>query len=303
MKKFYMVSGLATVMVGCAFNASATFTDVYYTIANPANASGGQYNGTSGYQDLDSLNVKFGGNSYNGIFSGGIYITQPAQPAAQNDPTMPESYLTVCTDFLGTLYLGKTYKYSDPASTFTTVLSTQNGQTGGGIDPNWINPAQAIQNAAHIFYTYGDIGNGGINTAVGGTPLTVDQMAALQVAIWIALYDTTGTGAVDPSGTFQYLSTGVTDPINGFVTQYLSSLDGSYLNTGYLLQPDPLSGPGRTQGNSDGQLPQELLMGSQIAQGQGNPSVPEPTTIFAAAALLLPLGASTIRILRKSKNN
>jgi hypothetical protein len=234
MKKFYTMCSLATVTVGCAFNASASFTDVYYTISNPANTPGGQYNGTSGYQDLDSLNVKFGVNSYSGIFSGGIYITQPTSPASQNDSTMPENYLTVCTDFLGTLYLGKTYKYSDPASPFTTVLSTQNGQTG----------------------------------------------------------------AVDTSGTFQFLSTSANyTALNGYVTAYLSGLNGGYNNTGYLLQPDPLNS---AQGNSDGQLPQELLMGSSIIQQQGNPSpVPEPTTVFAAASLLLPLGASTLRILRR----
>ncbi|HMD54297.1 MAG TPA: hypothetical protein VKJ65_07110, partial [Phycisphaerae bacterium] len=89
--------------------------------------------------------------------------------------------------------------------------------------------------------------------------------------------------------------------ISSYVTADLLGLTGGYNNTGYLLQPDPLSGSGDTQGNPDGQLPQELLMGSSALPGYSSP-VPEPSTVLAGALLLLPLGASAIRILRKSKS-
>jgi len=55
-----------------------------------------------------------------------------------------------------------------------------------------------------------------------------------------------------------------------------------------LLVPDPTLGH---QGNSDNEDPQELMYSS----------VPEPATILAGILLLLPLGASTIRNLRKSQ--
>jgi hypothetical protein len=297
------LSAVAVAMVGGVLSASAT-VDVGYQISNPANVNGNAYDGTSGYQDLDTVNVSFKvgitTTTYNGVFAGGIAITKESETTG--GPTMPQNYLSVCTDFLGTLYLGKTYEYSAPASSFSTVL----GQPGGGgIDPGWNNPAKAIQNASQIFYQYGDVGAGGINTAVGGTKLNVNQMAALQVAIWIALYDTTGSGTINTSGPFQLLSSGPTSSyssIIGYVNSDLSGLNGGYFNTGYLLQPDlTLADP--TQGNSDHQVPQELLMGSSnTGGGSGNGSVPEPTTVLAGALLLIPLGASAIRILRKSKN-
>jgi hypothetical protein len=270
------LAAVAVVAGGGVFNASAAF-DVYYQIAN---TSGGP--GDSGYQDLDNVNVQFNGTQYNNILSGGIAIQEISQTGG---PAMPKNYLTVCTDFMGSLYLGSTYKYSAPASSFSTVLGQP---THGGIAPPWNNPSKAIQNAAQIFYTYGDIGAGGINTG-SGTALSADQMAALQVAIWIALYDTTSGGTVNTSGPFQLL--GGPSDLAGIVATDINNLDGNYNNTGYLLQPDPLNS---TQGNGDGQLPQELLMGS---------AVPEPATVLAGLMLAIPLGVSTVRILRKQKTN
>jgi hypothetical protein len=286
-------SVVAVAIVSGVFCAHATVYDVGYNIAN---TSGGASAGSSGWQDLDKVNVQFNGTTYNGVFAGGIAITK--QSETPGGPTMPQNYLSVCTDFLGTLYLGKTYQYSAPASSFNTVL----GQPGGGgIDPHWNNPALAIQNASQIFYKYGDIGSGGINTGTA-TALNVNQMAALQVAIWIALYDTTGSGTINTSGPFQLLSTGPSSSyssIIGYVNSDLSGLNGQYFNTGYLLQPDSTLG---YQGNADNQLPQELLMGSSNSGGgSGNGSVPEPTTVLAGVLLLIPLGASAIRILRKSQ--
>jgi len=292
------LSMVAAAMASGVLSASATVYDVGYDIAN---TSGGASAGTSGYQDLDTVDVKFNGTTYNGVFAGGIAITE--QNETSGGPTMPQNYLSVCTDFLGTLYLGKTYQYTAPASSFSTVLG-QNGGTGGGIDPSWNNPALAIQNASQIFYQYGDVGSGGINTGTG-TKLNVTQMAALQVAIWIALYDTIGNGTINTSGPFQLLSTDpssimacVTTDLTGLNGGLLAGHTGGYLNTGYLLQPDLTLG---CQGNGDGQLPQELLMGSS-GSGGGNSggSVPEPATVLAGALLLIPLGASAVRILRKS---
>jgi hypothetical protein len=247
---------------------------VDYTIANASDSAT-----TSGYQYLESVDVSFSSdNGFSGdVFAGGIYITQSG-----NNPTMPQSYLTVCTDFEGSLYLGKTYQYSAPGTSFSTVLS-QTG--GGGIAPAWTNPSEAIQNAAKIFNTYGDISSTGISTQ-----LSAVQMSALQVAIWIALYDTESNGSINLSGPFQFIAGGTTDgsAIQTDINTYLSGLTGNYSYSGSLLQPDPLNS---TQGNSDGSLPQELLIGC----------VPEPSTVLAGAMLLLPLGASTIRILRKSR--
>jgi hypothetical protein len=115
-------------------------------------------------------------------------------------------------------------------------------------------------------------------------------MAGLQLAVWEALYDTTSSGKVTVNGSsrFQVLAGGDAAAI-ALANTYLAALNGqsqvgNFNYGGYLLYPSP---PG-TQGNSDGEPPQELFV-----------AVPEPTTLIAGALLLLPCGAGTIRVLRK----
>jgi hypothetical protein len=50
------------------------------------------------------------------------------------------------------------------------------------------------------------------------------------------------------------------------------------------------------EGLCNGEPVQELLLRTQDA-----PPVPEPTTMIAGALLLLPFGASTLRVLRKHR--
>jgi hypothetical protein len=254
-------------MVGCVFSASA---DVY--------------NKVGGTSDLEQFNIDFDKTTYNDVNAGGEQISQPGGKDPINN-SMPLNYVSVCVDFLGTLYVGSTYAYTAPAVSFA-------GQTG--IDPAWNDPTVAIQNADQLFLTYGDIGAGGINTG-SGTKLTVDQMAALQLAVWMALYDTVSTGknSVDITSSKTYTPefqvTGGSATAISLAESWVATLTGNYKNVGSLLQPDPTLG---YQGNRDCQDPQELLYCS----------VPEPATILAGALLLLPLGVSTIRNLRKSKS-
>ena len=210
---------------------------------------------------LESFNVAIDNTSINGALAGGILIKQ-ISPA---DAAMPASYVTVCTDIEGTLYLGQNYVYDTPVSPFSGKTGVKPAWGDGSADGS---AAKAIQNAAHIFYTYGQLTSGGI----GGN---TEQMAALQLAVWEALYNTTADGSVN--GTRFTVSSG----------------DGNYTYTGYLLSPDPLSGV-----NADGEPPQELL----IADGDpqlGVQPVPESPTVIAGVLLLLPFAASTFRILRK----
>jgi hypothetical protein len=255
---------MVAAMVGCVFSASA---DVYYKIG-----------GTS---DLQQFNIDFDHTTYNNVNVGGEQISQPGGKDPINN-SMPLNYVSVCVDFLGTLYVGSTYAYTAPAVSFA-------GQTG--IDPNWNNPTMAIQNADQLFLTYGDLGSGGMGT--GGKTMSVEDMAALQLAVWMALYDTGSTGkvTVNSSSEFYMSTSGNSGNDTAAITlacQWVATLTGNYKNVGSLLQPDPTLG---YQGNRDCQDPQELLYCS----------VPEPATILAGVLLLLPLGVSTIRNIRKSK--
>jgi len=250
--------------------------------------------------DLETFNLEYNGpTSYpsgpvgtvtlNSALVGGIQISKVSGGAG-----LPSAYTTVCTDLGGSVYLGSSYGYD---------LDTFSGQTG--IDPNWglnaytagynssllkIEQGEAIQNAAHIFYTYN-------NYLTSGTP---SQMAALQLAVWQAVYDTTQSGtvasigsALSSSARFAVTGGGDSSAIS-LANTMLTGLNGSYGLTGDLFFPDPNT----TQGNPDGNPVQELLMRTQDAT-----PVPEPTTMLAGAMLLLPFGASTLRILRKNRKS
>jgi hypothetical protein len=263
-----LVRSLAVVVaiVACVFNASA---DVYYKIG-----------GTS---DLQQFNIDFNSKTYDNVNAGGEQISQTGTGHTVNN-SMPLNYVSVCVDFLGSLYVGSTYAYTAPAISFA-------GQSG--IDPNWNNPTIAIQNADQLFLTHGDLGSGGMGT--GGSTMSVEDMAALQLAVWMSLYDTgvNGQVTVNSSSEFYMSISGNSGKDTAAITlaeSWVASLTGNYHNVGSLLQPDPTLG---YQGNKDNQDPQELLFSS----------VPEPATILAGALLLLPLGVSTIRNLRKSKAN
>jgi hypothetical protein len=232
----------------------------------PARASVTYLIGNGG---LESFNVTIDGNSINGALAGGISIQKMG-----GDASMPASYVTVCTDIEGTLYLGQSYEYATPVTPFS-------GQSG--VNPKWGDgsndgsAAKAIQNAAYLFYNYSNL----TPTGIGGS---AEQMAALQLAVWEALYDTTASGSV--TGTRFAVSGGDASAI-ALAGSLLSGLDGSYNLTGYLLYPTQGSGV-----NANGEPPQELLIAIPV---------PESPTVIAGALLLLPFAASTFRILRRNK--
>jgi hypothetical protein len=124
-----------------------------YTISD-----GGLQNGWNLYIDG---NQDGGGNA----LVGGIRLTEVGNPA--------NTFVSVCTDIKGVVYLGSSYNY---------VAYPFAGQTG--LNPTWGNtPAfagQAIQNAAYIFDQHKTVLNGNDNA----------QKAALQMAVWEVLYDT-----------------------------------------------------------------------------------------------------------------
>jgi hypothetical protein len=288
---FVRLFAVVAVVAGCAFSASATVADVSYTIANANVGASKVANGnTSAYQDLDQFDIEFGTTTYNNIYAGGIMISQPKG----SSDGLPNNYVSVCTDFLGSLYLGQTYKYLGQTVPVTSTTT--------GIAPAW-SSTSSFTLASELFNTYGDIGSGGIGTGSGPT-LTVEDMAALQLAVWMVLYDTTTTtknnittAAVNyTSGEFQVASgvNGDSDAI-ALAEQWVGGLTLNYSNIDSLLKPDLSLG---SQNNKNGHDPQELMYASVPIS-----SVPEPATILAGILLLLPMGVSTIRNLRKSQVN
>lgn len=280
---------VAVAVLSCLGFSAAKAAMVNYTIVNSE-------------ADLETFNLSYNSSgttlnsTINGALVGGIQISQSGNSAFHS------SYTTVCTDVGNSVYLGSTYGYD---------LTTYSGLTG--IDPVWgldanngINStllkgeqAKAIQNAAEIFYNnYALLSSGTsvtVTSGLGGT--AVDKMAALQLAVWAAIYDTGLNGNVEVtsggnglSGT-RFAASGGDAAAIADAALMIANLNGNYNLTGNLLFPDPNT----TQGNGDGNLVQELLM--RTGDTTATP-VPEPTTMVAGALLLLPFGASTLRMLR-----
>jgi len=256
------------------------FCLVLWGLANVATASV-TYSINNG--GLESFNVSIDGTAINGALAGGIAIQQ----VLPNNPSLPVDYVTLCTDIQGTLYLGSSYEYNTPTTPFS-------GQTG--VNPTWgadngpghilnsaANAAQAIQNAAYLFYNYGQLTSAGL----GGT---TEEKAALQLAVWSALYDTTDNGTVMGS---RFSFSGGDATAVAQANSWLSSLNsqadaGNFGYTGYLLSPSSLTANG-----AGSEPPQELFLGAA--------PVPEYSTVIAGALLLLPFGTSALRILRRNR--
>jgi hypothetical protein len=252
-------------------------------------------------------NVTIDGSTYYSALVGGISMTEVGGPVAG----VPQNYVTVCTDIQGTLYLGENYNYNAPATGFLNqtgvapAWGADNGPGSAVSDPT--SAAKAVQNAAYLFYTYGgaNIFSTGI-TGLSGTSFTynsqnftataVQEEAALQLAIWYALYDTTASGNVLATGS-RFTASGDTTATD-LALMWLNGLTGAYNYNGYLFYPNPPTGA--NNGNGQGDPPQELMLAE--ASSSLTTPVPEPSTMIAGGLLLMPFGASVVRILRKNKS-
>ncbi|HTJ00154.1 MAG TPA: hypothetical protein VL527_14830 [Dongiaceae bacterium] len=221
--------------------------------------------------------LALGSNQASAAFSSGPYDYKAT--------SLPNTYYNIMIDGQGRHELAGKIVMTAQApnggisglSKFNTVCADINNSIGGG---------------THEFNLVTFAGEAGLNPAWGTgagaataaiynanflfqkySVLGTTDWGALQLAVWDALYNTDATGNV--TGTrFQVL-----DPISTTVNTYLASLpvNGAGPYTGYMLKP--------TQS-----WVQELLV-----------PVPEPTTVIAGALLLLPFGASTLRMMRKNR--
>ncbi len=162
-------------------------------------------------------------------------------------------------------------------------------QANGGINPNglWASSGSSyygIQNANYLFTT--------LQAGVRSGPDAGNQGAALALAMYTALYNSTGYG-FNLGGT-AFKITGESSTVAADVANDLKVLssftDYSSLPTGSVLQPANTS-----QGGPSGQ---DMLLGTPVPQTIG---VPEPATVLAGLLLLLPFCASAFRIVRSRK--
>jgi hypothetical protein len=226
---------------------------------------------------IETVTIGDGGLETFGLTWDGISESALAGGIALNNVSGPiPTFTSVCTDIGATVYLGADYDYSQP-----TVFNGQNG-----INPKWgagnqgavnssANSVAAINAAADIYYNHQSVLTSG----------TTAEKAALQLAVWAALYDTTAgskVSSITASTQRFYVTSGDSVAISD-AALWLSQVNVNATYAGYLLIPDPVT--------QHGLQSQEMLYNIT--------PVPEPTTLVAGALLLLPFGASAVRMLRK----
>jgi len=147
--------------------------------------------------------------------------------------------------------------------------------------------AWGINNAAYLWNKYGmAIVN---NTGGAYTGEQKAAAAALEFAIWTALYDSKGYGALGGS---TWTQPSLDSTTHGYYNKFLSGLTASGI-TGPQFTGNILEGQGALGDGGNGQTGQ-----SQELFALGTP-VPEPSTMVMGAMLLLPFGLSALRLLRR----
>lgn len=229
----------------------------------------------------------------------GIYQFTPSAVVTGNSPTVtvPNPFFAVCISPQGNLTYG-TYTYSGiDASSAPAQKGAYSWPGGGGTQT----PTQGaystggLNNALYLFSTLSSYVDAGGAANGGGTAgSTQEKGAALALAMYTALYNSVGNGAtINASGPFQ-ITAGLTGNVLTDYNADLGQLKNFASQTGYILNPTTdLNANGSL--NNNGQ-DMELLTSSGNVLG-----VPETSTYVSAALLMLPFGASALRIVRRNR--
>jgi hypothetical protein len=216
----------------------------------------------------------------------GIYSFSLSNPVGVTG--LPSTIESVCLSPLGDLTDESAHQYSyqtfaEANAGINPTAWQWNGVSGAGAQ-YW-----GIQNANYLWAQLSPaIISGGSSTA------NQTAAAALAMAMYDSLYNSTAYGVVG-TGTMS----------KGYLPDFASTLEGTdYTNDIALLNGPAVSASLAagyvfvpTDETQTGPSGQEFII---LATAGGNvTSVPEPTTIVAASLLILPFGASTLRILRK----
>jgi len=194
-----------------------------------------------------------------------------------------------------------------PLGSLSTTPATYNEDTfaqaePGTNPPKWagapgVDGGYGIQNANYLYQKLASTIIAGAKATGGNNAADDAAGAAMALAMYTVLYNSTDYGKYNNAyaalggtmGPFQ-----ITGRLANNATVYgdykndlalVKSMNSTEAVAGGVLVPKVSSG-------------QELIL---IGGYQNGSPVPEPTTIISGALMLLPLGASTLRILRKSR--
>jgi hypothetical protein len=245
----------AVLVLGGALTASANITLQLTDASSRA---------MSGFTTAGSAGATINGNELIGIYS--------FNSTGSEGPSSP--FWSTCLSPVGNLDYGVHNYNSFSFAAGSPGHNPASWSTAGTGD-------SGIQNAQYLWRLFSPTIIASGNAAQG---------AGLALAMYEALYDSTGYGTTDTAdnGRF-YVTGGLTGGVLTAYNFYLSALNNgsSAANVAAAL----------ASGN--------ILHSDEVGAGQdliwNITPVPEPTTIIAGALLLLPFGMSTLRILRKTQ--
>jgi len=217
------------------------------------------------YQDTSNFSDNnYGGGEFRAVGNSGLdsVVNWGAYTAATSGTTSGQQYFqTFCTELQEEFYPGTSYNIS---SIGNNALYNNNGGT----------PIPITLGVAYLYSQFAAGTLGGYDYTYGSG--RVASAENLQYAIWTLL----GESAIGVTGAALADLKAVTGSGSGDI--FATSADWySAANGAYGVRDMVLGNPGQNQ--------DQLVMDP----------VPEPTTMIAGALLLLPFGASTLRILRK----
>jgi hypothetical protein len=241
--------------------------------------------------DYSSQAISQNAGSYNGVPMGdgqiGIYqftVSDSTAPSLNNGSTI----YSICLSPLGDLttqdpqpYNSQTFAHAN--SGLNPALWTWNGLSGSAAE-YW-----GIQNANYLWRS---VANGG-GPGVGA--LSADQSAALALAMYTMLYNSTGYGAFATSGSQAPYAPSFNDPTeqaayNADLASVTVNAVDANISAGYILVPnDP---------NPAGPTGQEFIYTNPNGT-KFNPPIPEPATMIAGVLMAAPFGTSAARGLRR----
>lgn len=264
------IAGLALCAVHARANLTINTGDTVLVSENNPFLQPGAY---TGY-----VNHGQGGDPFEDVYAGSFNLVL-------NDTTTSKSgnLLTFCTD------VGINWNGNNNVQYTATAFGSANG-----VYPAWSAVPQSVQNAAWIYEKY----------FVSQNPSSInpETAAAVQLAIWKVLYDTSsavnangamdGSGSSFASGNFQANS--FAGSTLGDASAMINAMEAARSSDTFTTYTETWLDPNNA--NSQGLLYNPSLGNSEFS------AVPEPATVFAGVLLLLPLGASAYRIVRNRKS-
>jgi hypothetical protein len=181
------------------------------------------------------------------------------------------NFSTFCIGSQVDYYSGGSYAYQIS----TSVQPFADG-TAGGLSYISLGTAWLFNQ-----YTTGALGDGSKNDAVNN---------AIQMAFWYLQGQQAG-------GQNNIYVTDAMNAISGMGGNYLANANGAW--GVYALDMSPTNGTGLAPGDAYNYAQPELCQIPGSPGFNGSPVIPEPSTVFAASLLLLPLGVSVLRIVRR----